>query len=287
MHIICIYCFSIHTWKLVQEKFNEECVLLENEASPKRFQLRKKYFQNFGGEEKTQFISDEGNRGKKMCKPTKCEDCGKMVKYLKSHREKVHEAPQFQCNHCDYTAASKHALTDHIEARHDRVAKYCCEICGHKTHSKPNLYYHKHSVHRDVKSNCEVCGKELLNNQTRTRHMRLHLAEEDKVYHYCDKCEYKTRQTSALKEHIRSQHEGLKQKCHLCEAEFTYDGALNRHIKTVHEGRRYICPVCQHVTTQRVHLRAHMRRHKDVLGEDTDSVANATQETKIIQPQQS
>jgi len=266
----------IDTWKLIQKKFSDQCLLSENESGVKRIQIK----QNL-----RYYLKSKGIRFAKNNRKIQvaCPECGKIMNQcsLKSHEEKVHQQlKNFLCSFCDFKSARLAAMQDHIEAKHEKVLKYCCDVCGQKTSSKPSLWQHKKMAH-GPKFSCPKCGK-VMPLPSKVKHMRSHLSANERAWKYCDKCDHKTLSNTSLKEHFRGAHEGLKDNCHICGAEFSLGGGLRRHIRTVHEGKRFVCKICNHVTTQLTHLRAHMRKHRDVLGEDTDSVARATPATTLM-----
>ena len=53
----------------------------------------------------------------------KCPHCGKIISTkgnLKIHINGVHEGIKFGCNECDYKAAQKPVLMNHIKAKHEK-----------------------------------------------------------------------------------------------------------------------------------------------------------------------
>ena len=77
--------------------------------------------------------------------------------------------------------------------------------------------------------------------------------------HQCSQCDYQTSDTSNLKKHIQSLHEGIRYKCNQCDKEYTEKGILRKHIHSDHEGIRYECNRCDHKATTQERLKRHIK----------------------------
>ena len=77
----------------------------------------------------------------------------------------------------------------------------------------------------------------------------------------CDKCEFKGINIDALKKHIKSVHEKIKDiVCQLCDYTCSLKGSLDSHIKSVHlKLKNYICEECGYSTFQKNCLRIHQQ----------------------------
>ena len=63
--------------------------------------------------------------------------------------------------------------------------------------------------------------------------------------HPCDQCGKTFSSGKYLKTHIKTVHEGIKdKKCHLCDKVYGFAGDLFMHIKKVHDGVRHTCHIC-------------------------------------------
>ena len=89
---------------------------------------------------------------------------------------------------------------------------------------------------------------------TRTR-------DESKKRFSCDKCPKSFKNNSALKEHIKTVHEGLKYECKTCnKTYFTKVGLKN--CQAGHQGnKKHICGVCGESFVYKTSLQNHMFKH--------------------------
>ena len=56
-------------------------------------------------------------------------------------------------------------------------------------------------------------------------------------FHLCDKCEYIARRIETLKKHDLTKHEVARYSCVYCTRKSTEKVALKQHIKSLHEGK--------------------------------------------------
>ncbi|UYM14348.1 C2H2-type zinc finger protein [Endozoicomonas euniceicola] len=115
---------------------------------------------------------------------------------------------------------------------------------------------------KNKKCACDVCGRELANSGSLTRHKLTHTGEKS---HECDVCGKKFARSETLTRHKRS-HTGKKPyECDVCQKRFTQSGDLIRHKRT-HTGEKpYECDKCQKRFSRLVHLVSHKRtQHKNL-----------------------
>ena len=84
---------------------------------------------------------------------------------------------------------------------------------------------------------------------------------DSKGVHQCSACEYKTKSTYNLKEHMKSIHDGERYSCNKCNHKAAGKSNLITHVKTVHEGIRYACDQCDHKATRKAYLNSHKLRY--------------------------
>ena len=109
--------------------------------------------------------------------------------------------------------ALKSTLKNHIEAVHERIKPFKCNICHFEFAHKGDLKKHTDFVHEGIK------------------------------LFKCHLCDYKAARKNTLKTHIESVHEGIKPfKCKECDYEAAYKSSLKKHMESVHKGiERFKC----------------------------------------------
>ena len=76
----------------------------------------------------------------------------------------------------------------------------------------------------------------------------------------CNRCNGNYKNSTVLKRHLLSVHEGIKQNCMECAKEFSTVDSLKRHTKSSHDGIKYQCKECGNSFT----ATAALKRHKDM-----------------------
>ena len=181
----------------------------------------------------SQATKDEGRKdvvrvnGKYIC--DQCDYQATKRGHLKTHFESVHEGIKYAFNQCDYKATLQCNLKTHIESKHDGV-KYACGQCDYQATTQRSLTRHNESRHENVRYFCDQCDKQ-----------------------FAYKCHLKT--------HIEAKHEGVKYDCDQCDyqAQATSQGSRKTHIEAKHNGVKYGCDQCDYQTTQKSHLKTHIK----------------------------
>ena len=78
-----------------------------------------------------------------------------------------------------------------------------------------------------------------------------------KKWFYCEKCDYKASNSTSVKYHHQTVHEGFRFDCDLCDAYFTRKESLKTHKRSIHEGIRYPCDMCNYKATESGALKKH------------------------------
>merc|ERR1712126_57338 len=112
------------------------------------------------------------------------------------------------------------------------------------------------SVHMDIEAKAED-DKEIVNRNLND----LKKKEIEVVVHInsCDQCDYKTKDKSNMKKHIRAVHDKEKIPCCSCDKKFYDQSALKKHKESIHEGVKYDCGQCNFYTTSKHYLKKHVQ----------------------------
>ena len=102
------------------------------------------------------------------------------------------QGSNYQCDICKKTFKFKRLYDQHIASDiHDENGNWHCEVCGFVTSSRGRLNVHRKFVH-----------------------------ENEKLFK-CEQCPAAYNVTSALEQHVKNIHDGIKYKCDLCDGSFT------------------------------------------------------------------
>ena len=83
------------------------------------------------------------------------------------------------------------------------------------------------------KYECERCQKTYYDSSTLRRHKR---SVHEGVKYACNHCDYQTKDQGRLKAHFQNMHEGVWHPCDQFDQQFTLKCNLRTHIKKMHEG---------------------------------------------------
>ena len=90
---------------------------------------------------------------------------------------------------------------------------------------------------------------------------------EEKIFMFCDLCEFKTKLTCNFKKHKRTVHEKVKNMCPYCNKEFLY---LKEHVDTIHLKKNFFeCKECDFTTVRKGTIRRHMQTHETLRIKET------------------
>ena len=77
--------------------------------------------------------------------------------------------------------------------------------------------------------------------------------------HKCPMCKSLFIQKSAVLEHIKAKHEGIRWPCDKCDFVGTRKACLKRHVISKHFGKRWPCNFCNFQAAELKNLQAHLR----------------------------
>lgn len=167
------------------------------------------------------------------------------------------------CTRCFFIAGSRAVFTSHFREKHwlsctkpHRNGKL--KTCGARFPTLEKLIQHEQNQH-DVK--CPHCDKIFSSKRNLRKHIIWHTRP-----HACDRCPSKFATLSALKIHLRTQHQVLSGKklhsCRECSRSFVDHRNFARHLTTHLKEQGYVCSICSKSLTRGSSLREHMRTHK-------------------------
>lgn len=115
---------------------------------------------------------------------------------------------------------------------------------------------------KKAKRQCPICKKEVFNL---TVHTRVHTGERPFVCTY-EGCDYRTIDSSTLKQHQRTHTQEKPYSCPTCGQRFALAGNLTMHIRARHHKERpEKCPYCEYTAILKSYIQRHVAsKHKDV-----------------------
>ena len=216
-----------------------------------------------------------------------------ITEYLLDESEFVINGSNFECQQCGYTISSKrrYMMKNHILAEHKGV-RHKCKDCNYEGKSREKLNAHMKRVHFGISSNpqmmeyfidesefvmkdsnfeCQHCGYKISNK--RRYMMRNHILSEHKgVRHKCNECNYEGKSREKLNAHMKRVHvgvtsnpyainDGTGHQCDKCEFQ-TSRGLyeLNLHVQAEHEGIKHYCSQCSFSSKRKDIVQRHMKQ---------------------------
>ena len=107
----------------------------------------------------------------------------------------------FQCEHCDYSTATKVNLKLHT-SKHVGVPFYC-DYCEYSTGFARKFAIHTSKHRRDKQFKCEYCDYNAAQNSQLVTHKRIHTGERP---YKCDYCDYRAKSQYNLNSHNKFKH---------------------------------------------------------------------------------
>ena len=137
----------------------------------------------------------------------------------------------------------------HILYVHENIRLFQCDLCDYKYPTHKSLKDHKESVHEGKKLLCKICENFYAIDYL-PHHIALVHDKTKKKQFLCHQCSSSFFNKSAMENHIRIVHNGLRPfPCPICEKKFPTRSQVSGHIKSVHnkEKKSFDCEVCNAV----------------------------------------
>jgi KRAB domain-containing zinc finger protein len=178
------------------------------------------------------------------------------------------EIQDFQCDHCDKVFTRNTTLKDHINAIHNKIKRYCCDLCDYSAYYRTSLNRHSKDVHlggNKEEFKCDHCDKAFTRKETLVYHVNI--IHKNIQEFQCDHCDKAFGRNDFLQDHINAIHNNIKRfSCDLCDYSSYYKKYLVRHSKAVHcdnVKEVFKCDSCDKTFTWKVTLVKHVNtKHK-------------------------
>ncbi|XP_055529163.1 transcription factor grauzone-like [Wyeomyia smithii] len=181
-------------------------------------------------------------------RPFKCETCLKPFvshAHLNAHVMVAHGS--VPCPQCPKVLASQGSLKKHLVAMHGDGEQYVCDVCARVFRSKQCFDTHVKGhlgTRLENKVQCSVCSVWLTDKYCLTKHVRrMHVAPELPLS--CELCGKQVRNQDALNCHMRRTHTESRFECDICHKKFKRPHHMREHVAIHHTGEDlYGCNHC-------------------------------------------
>ncbi|XP_055624596.1 transcription factor grauzone-like [Toxorhynchites rutilus septentrionalis] len=181
-------------------------------------------------------------------RPFKCETCLKPFvshAHLNAHIMVAHGS--VPCPKCPKVLASQGSLKKHLVAMHGDGEQYVCDVCARVFRSKQCFDTHVKGhlgTRLENKVQCSVCSVWLTDKYCLTKHIRRMHVQPD-VALACELCGKQVRNQDALNCHMRRTHTESRFECDICHKKFKRPHHMREHVAIHHTGEDlYGCNHC-------------------------------------------
>ena len=175
---------------------------------------------------------------------------------------------QFPCTKCSIVCRSAARLQKHLW-KHDKFScKFCGSYNrSMKLLLRHNMRFHKEEISFDLIESRDFDAKQDSNNpepdtdplnEQNTTNKRQKDSNVRKSFQ-CPDCKKVFSGLQVMKHHYEIIHKGLRIPCNKCDYKTGNTSHLEEHIDSVHLGIKYDCPVCGKRITHKSHVRRHCK----------------------------
>lgn len=209
-----------------------------------------------------------------MCLCASCDAQCKNITSLRLHSLQIHSCCcSFKCSDCGKVMASFRTFVNHVRV-HNKLLRYCCEICNKRFTRSAYMKKHRSLVHHDVfLTMCGNCGAAFDSHEQLKEHIvcyskgikkrvvKRENVESDLKCQHCNK-EFKSR--SNLQQHkLVHTNRSRDFSCHICGKMFFTKGTLSTHMTTHEDTKPYKCDYCGMAFRARGNLQSHISLHSE------------------------
>ncbi|XP_065086548.1 transcription factor grauzone-like [Ochlerotatus camptorhynchus] len=181
-------------------------------------------------------------------RPFKCDTCLKPFvsnAHLNAHIMVAHGS--VPCPQCPKLLASQGSLKKHLVAMHGDGEQHVCEVCARVFRSKQCFDTHVKGhlgTRTENRVQCSMCSVWLTDKYCLTKHIRRMHIQPD-VALSCELCGKQVRNQDALNCHMRRAHTESRFECEMCHKKFKRPHHMREHIAIHHTGENlYGCNHC-------------------------------------------
>lgn len=122
---------------------------------------------------------------------------------------------------------------------------YRCQLCNIQFNDQSEIKAHldKHDVF--LFYCCNYCQFKCSNKEFLSIHLSTHVISELQSLLPCPKCDFKTKSTQCLKQHVDKYHQKTYWPCDYCHKAYKRKNILNKHISKEHSNRIISCKQCE------------------------------------------
>lgn len=154
-----------------------------------------------------------------------------LCKHLKAEHNIIEPEKFYNCSFCDKHFSKRRSLNAHL--KYHANGQHLCLRCGFMCEDESEYNEHLKEHIRNLKYECDLCGKKFVRRQQYDQHMMGH----------------------------------ARHSCSSCNTTFSTKKLLVKHQQSVHGAhiieKKHACPICKKMFLRPKHLQIHQRIHTD------------------------